>query len=49
MGSSYKIKKNDKRGYAKIVSESSKKKDSEPLKEDIQNLEMKKNEEDEHT
>ena len=48
MGSSSKIMENDKRSYAKIVRESTKKKDREPLKEDMQKLEMKKNEEDQH-
>ena len=33
--------------YAEIVRESAKKKGSEPLKEDMQKPEMKKNEEDE--
>ena len=47
MGSSSKIKTNDKRSYADIVRESTKKQGSEPLKEDNQKLEMKKNEEDE--
>ena len=37
---------NDKRGYVDIIRESVKKEDCEPLKEDMQNLEMKKNKED---
>ena len=47
MGSSTKIIENDKRSYTQIVRESTQKKGSEPLKEDKQNLEMKKNKEDE--
>ena len=35
MGSRSKITKNDKRSYANIVRESTKKKDCEPLKEDM--------------
>ena len=38
---------NDKRSYVDIIKESVKKKDCEPLKKDMQKLEMKKNEEDE--
>ena len=46
MGSSSKVTKNDKRSYADIIRESVKKEDCEPLKEDMQKLEMKKNKED---
>ena len=49
MGSISKINENYKRIYAEIVKESSKKKVSESLKEDMQKLEMNKNEEDERT
>ena len=38
----------DKRSYADTISESVKKEDCEPLKEDMQKLEMKKNKEDAH-
>ena len=48
MGSRSKITKNDKRCYADIIRESAKKKVCEPLKEDMQKIEMKKNEEDDH-
>ena len=47
MGSSSKMTKNHKRSYAYIVRESTKKKDHEPLKEDMQKPEMKNREEDE--
>ena len=46
MGSSSKITKNDKRSYADIFRESTKKKICEPLKEEMQKIEMKKNKED---
>ena len=45
MGSSSKIIENDNRSHAEIVKESGKKKGSEPLKEDMQKPEMKRNEE----
>ena len=44
MGSSSKITENDKRSYAEIVRDFAKKKVCEPLKEDMQKPEMKKNE-----
>ena len=47
MGSSSKVIENDKRSCVDIIRESIKKEECEPLKEDMQKLEMKKNEEDE--
>ena len=46
MGSSSNVTKNDKRSYADIIWESIKKGYFEPLKEDMQKIEMKKNKED---
>ena len=48
MGSSAMVTENDKRSYADIIREFVKKGDCEPLKEDMQKLEMKKNKEDDH-
>ena len=45
MGSRSKVTENDKRSYADINRESIKKEDCEPLKEDMQKLEMMKNKE----
>ena len=47
MGSISKMIENDKRSYVKTVKESIKKEDCEPLKGDMQKVEMKKNEENE--
>ena len=44
MGSSSMVIENDKRSYEDIIQESIKKEDCEPLKEDIQKLEMKNKE-----
>lgn len=46
MGSTSTVTENDKRSYANIIKDSVKKEDCEPLKEDMQILEMKKNKED---
>ena len=48
MGSSSMVTENDKRIYVDIIKESFKKEDCEPLKEDMQKLEMKNNKEDDH-
>ena len=45
MGSRYEVTENGKRSYANIIREFVKKEDCEPLKEDMQKLDIKKNKE----